>query len=176
MRETARIASRALVAAPLSAGRFLARKQNWWLPQKLGFRVAGIKMRDTNGMPLLIDSGILQPFVSFDIEGNLGDAAVPTASLLAALALPQLALYVKAPVEIAYQRYVARERGAGRKLPAGNLRSRFDRGYEMCEELTRACVRAGRVVEVVDATRIDASREAMRIARQILDTVAHARV
>mgnify|MGYP003346265389 CR=1 FL=1 len=58
--------------------------------------------------------------------------------------LPAVALYVKAPAEVAYERYVSREQRAGRKLPAGNLRSRFDKGYEMCEDLKRACLRAGR--------------------------------
>lgn len=173
--ETGRIVGAALFAAPAAVGRFLVRKENWWLPQKLGYRVAGARMRNSLGMPLLVDSGILQPFVSFDIEWNLGNSEVPTEPLLNALTLPALALYVKTPPEVAYERYVSREQRAGRALPAGNLRSRFDKGYEMCEELKRACLRAGRSVEVVDATRIDASEEVARIAQRVLSHVANAR-
>jgi thymidylate kinase len=148
--ETARIISRALSKGPVEVARFLAEEPSWWLPHKLGFRIAGMRMRRATTAPLLIDSGLLQPFVSFAIEWNLRGSAVPTDAFLSALSPPDLAIYVRTSPEEAYERYVTREVAAQRPLPRGDLLGRFHKGHDMCLHLAEMYSRLGLRLEVVD--------------------------
>lgn len=173
--ETARVVSRAFSNEPWGVSRFLFEEDNWWLPHKLGFRIAGMRMRRATTAPLLIDSGLLQPFVSFAIEWNLRGSDVPIGAFLRALALPDLAIYVRASPEAAYERYVAREVAARRPLPAGDLLGRFYKGYDMCHRLVDLYARLGLRLEVVDCDKPIADSVLVQIAQGVLGHISHMR-
>ena len=169
--ETSRIVMRAAWQSPKEVYQFLREADAWWLPNKLGFRVAGIKLRRTMSAPLLIDSGLLQPFVSFVIERNLDDKNIPKEALLSAVVLPSLAVYVRVDPEIAYQRYIEREIKEGRDLPFGDLRKRFDDAYELCEWIYATYRDSNRIVHVVDTSRKITEEEMEALAASILDDI-----
>ena len=171
--ETARVVSRAFSSEPLGVSRFLFEEANWWLPHKLGFRIAGMRMRRATTAPLLIDSGLLQPFVSFAIEWNLRGSEVPISAFLNALALPDLAIYVRASPEAAYERYVAREVAAQRALPRGDLQGRFLMGYEMCQRLVDLYAHLGLRLEIVDCDEQIADSVLVHIAQSVLGHISH---
>lgn len=169
--QTSKVVARAIRASPRETSRFLGESGAWWLPQKLGYRIAGIKLRRTMSAPMLIDSGMLQPFVSFAIERNVDERHTPTNAFLSAVVLPSVALYTDAQPDVAYQRYVDREVAAGRALPIGNLRKRFDHAYQVCQLL---CSRYDNSPKKL--IRIDASKEWTRevlddLARQVLEHI-----
>ncbi len=59
-----------LISEPLILIKFLLRAESWWLIKKIAYRYAGIAERADEDS-ILADSGILQPFISFEIEKNL---------------------------------------------------------------------------------------------------------
>lgn len=167
--ETGRIVTRSFLHAPREVYQFLREANAWWLPSKLGFRVAGIKMRRTMSAPLLIDSGLLQPFVSFAIERNIEDRHIPREALLDSVVLPTLAVYVHVAPENAYFRYIDREIGSGRELPHGDLRKRFDDAYEICQWVRERYENSQKILHVVDTSGDISDEQLENLARSILE-------
>lgn len=171
--ETAKVVANALSSSPFSVTNFLCNGDNWWLPHKLGFRIAGTKMRRATSAPLLVDSGVLQPFISFAIEWNVRGSYVPAEAFLGTLALPELAIYVKVPPEVAYERYVRRAAILNRELPPGDVRPRFHKGYETCERLCELYQQRNLTLEVLNAENMMQEGELMSFAQTIIDRTSH---
>jgi len=145
--ETLRITAGALRNSPREVSKFIANKNNWWLPLKLGYRSSAMKKKGDLQRVLLVDGGILQPFISFSVEYNILLKKVPTDPFLSALALPSHAVYVRTSPEVAQKRYLAREEENQRPVNKENLGARFAAAFEICEYLYTKCrslgIRAG---------------------------------
>jgi len=128
----------ALLSRPLGLLRFLATDANWWLLKKIALRQAGLKLRSANNC-ILVDSGSLQPFLSFEIEEKLDNSRVPMEALLGGCKLPDIVLSFYVAPDLAIDRYRLRgERGEGKKLRE-NASYHFDRAVQMQERLMAYC-------------------------------------
>ena len=95
---------------------FLLKKESWWLVKKIAYRCA-CSAKQVNNNLLLEDSGILQPFLSFEIEENLSNIIVPIDCLLKYCQLPDIVLNFNISPAIAMTRYERRGlRGEGQTI------------------------------------------------------------
>lgn len=124
--------------SPVSFSHFLLKKNNWWLVKKIALRSAGIKLRGENNF-ILVDSGILQPFLSFEIEENIIDSTVPIHAILAGCDLPNLLLNFVVPTKIAMMRYEQRGLQGDGKLIRNNSDNYFNKAEELRKNLIRYC-------------------------------------
>ncbi len=143
-----RILAVGFLVKPISFPYFLIKKNNWWLIKKIAFRSAGIRLRGNNNC-ILVDSGIMQPFLSFEIEENLFNSSVPIRAILASSVLPDLLLVFSVPPKIAMERYEQRGlRGEG-KLIRINSKNYFDRAENLRKDLISYCKEKNvRIIEV----------------------------
>lgn len=146
------LALRTAVTNPASVGPRLFRRQVGALFLKLGLRLASMKIRQAPHGTFLIDSGIMQPFVSYYIEQNLLGLNVPLPALLSVVPFPAAAVYVRTEPELAYRRYVARQREIGGSLNEQGLRGRFDDGFALCEWLHEYCTAVKLPTLVIDSS------------------------
>ena len=107
---------RLLLRRPHVNAAFVARPLNWRLLMKLAYRTLGMRMRDLSNGAILLDAGVLQPFVSFQTEDSVSEKALPVADLLDLIPLPDAALFVDVDPETAQSRYVRRETACGRAI------------------------------------------------------------
>ena len=128
---------------PGGGARLLGSPAGRWLFLKLGYRIAGLRMRGDLTGSLLLDSGVLQPLVSFDVEYNLPLIQWDVERLAKTLPLPSCALYVRVEPEVAMQRYLDRERKQGGTVPMERIEERFARGFRTAEQLYEVCVALG---------------------------------
>ncbi len=159
--------ARIAAADPVGLARFCAQPGNWWLPLKLGHRMAGLALRPARGVSLLIDSGILQPFVSIEKERHSGGVRIPGERMLARLPRPAVAIYVRAPVAVALQRFLDRERTSGRVLRERDMLPRFQAAEDRCKELAAACRSWGSALVVIDVERTPNRESLQALARRI---------
>ena len=96
-------------------------------------RGAGLRMRKLVQKTLLLDSGLLQPFISFVVERNVRLRTVPVKAFLKAIRVPAFAIYVRVSPDTALRRFVTREATAGREFNEKNLEKRFENGFRLCE-------------------------------------------
>lgn len=156
--ETLRIAANAFCLSPKVIIKFLSKKENWDLLLKLGYRSAGIKSRGNTEGAILIDAGILMPFVSFFTVYDVSFKEVPFEPILSALELPSHVIYVRTSPELARERYENREKRkkSRRKhfffsaLNYKNLNERFSNAFQCCEYLYAKCYSMGIEIDVVD--------------------------
>ena len=141
------------------------------LVKKLAYRLAGIRTRCRLGPSLLIDSGLLQPFVSFAIEVNRERRCYPLDSLLRTLPMPTLAFYVKTFTEVAFSRYL--DRGPLTAEPPEVLRERFDDGLGVCEWLLKGCEDNGTAVTVID---VNDAVESHVLDQVVTEIMAHPQI
>ena len=135
----ARLALRATIVDPVGVGRFLSHRQGNALFLKLGLRIASMEVRKARPRTLLVDSGILQPIVSYLIEMNIGKLNAPLRALLSIVPFPSAVVYVRVKPEVAYHRYLERQGVFRDRTIHQDLRSRFDDGYVFCEWLHEYC-------------------------------------
>jgi hypothetical protein len=77
---------------------------------KLGYRIAGIKMRDLNGSVYLRDSGVLMPLISAVIDDRISPDDALLFQILNIIPLPKYVYcMVDSPVDI-YNRFIYREK------------------------------------------------------------------
>jgi len=137
--------------SPVSFSHFLLRKNNWWLVKKIALRSAGIKLRGNSNF-ILVDSGIFQPFLSFEIEENMMDSYIPIHAILAGCDLPNLLLnFVVAP-EIAMERYKVRGLRGDGKLIRTNSKSYFNKAEKLRKDLVNYCKTKNIQIIDVDST------------------------
>ena len=137
--------------SPVSFSHFLLKKNNWWLVKKIALRSAGIKLRGENNF-ILVDSGILQPFLSFEIEENIIDSTVPIHAILAGCDLPNLLLNFVVVPEIAMERYKERGLRGDGKLIRTNSKSYFNKAEELRKDLVNYCKTKNIQIIDVDST------------------------
>lgn len=153
--------------------RFLMHPENWWLPFKLGYRIAQMNQRApaSDLWPLDVDSGLLQPIISFAAEHNRRLDRVPLAAILPLLALPQVLIYMRAAPALALRRYLARER---LRLDAGaeqQFERQFGYAYAVCETVVAECRKAGALVIDVDADQSRSDDATERVAEMLRNNV-----
>lgn len=153
---------------PGGCARLLSSGAGRWLFLKLGYRVAGLHMRQDLDGCLLLDSGVLQPLVSFEVEYNLQLIEWNVERLARALPLPLYALYVRVEPEIAMQRYMDRERRQGRSVLMERIEDRFVRGFKTAERLHEICVALGICCIICDNTRLVSQKELSGIVTTLL--------
>ena len=133
---------------PIKFTRFILNKSNRWLVKKVAFRSAGINFR-TNKNFILIDSGILQPFLSFEIEERLSDSKIPIKAILEGCILPKLVIVFIVPPKIAMERYEQRGLSGKGKLIRENSRRHFDNADELRKNLVEYCIKKNiQIIEV----------------------------
>jgi hypothetical protein len=114
-----------------------------------------------------VDTGLLQPVISFIAEHKGKLDALPIVAAISGLTLPRILLYVHARPELALSRYLARDNrridGAEREM----IVRQFSLAAAACEQLVQYCRGAGAIVFSVDAeeTRSDAAAE--RVADEL---------
>lgn len=128
---------------PSACVRLLSNATGRWFMLKLGYRIAGLRMRGDIAGSLLLDSGVLQPLVSFEVEYNSSFLQIDALDIIKTLPLPSCALYVRVEPGIAMQRYLDREKKYGRTFSMKYIEMRFAKGFEMAERLHTACVDMG---------------------------------
>ncbi len=143
--------------SPISFSRFLLKKNNWWLVKKIALRSAGIKIRGKNNI-ILVDSGILQPFLSFEIEENMIDSNIPIHAILAGCDLPNLLLNFVVDPKIAMKRYEERGLRGDGKLIRANSESYFNKAEKLRKALISYCTMKNVYIVEVDSTQ-DFSQE-----------------
>ena len=124
---------------PSACMRLLSNSAGRWLILKLGYRVAGLRKRGNIAGSLLLDSGVLQPLISFEVEYNLSFLQIDALGIIKNLPLPSCAIYVKVEPGVAMRRYLGREKENGRTIYMRNIEMRFTKGFDMAERLYRAC-------------------------------------
>jgi hypothetical protein len=92
---------------PIKMFIFLLKARNWWLIKKIAFRNASVSTRNEESL-VLIDSGILQPFLSFEIEERQNNSKIPLHSLLKSITLPDIILDFHVSPSVAKERYEKR--------------------------------------------------------------------
>lgn len=133
---------------PIKFGCFILNKSNRWLVKKVAFRSAGINFR-TNENFVLIDSGILQPFLSFEIEERLSESKIPIGAILEGCVLPKLVIVFIVPPKIAMKRYEQRGLSGKGKLIRENSRRHFDTAEKLRENLVEYCIKKNiQIIEV----------------------------
>ncbi len=154
--EIMRLLLQALWQSPKHVASFLSAKKNWWLPQKLGYRSAGIKRCKKSQLTLLVDSGVLQPFVSFCVENYCLLRSFPFEALWSSLILPKYTIYVCLPPEVALDRYLKRESKSHRKLDINNIYQRFNNAFEVCEKIFEKCQTSGfKTIKLYSDNRVE---------------------
>ncbi len=151
---TGRLVAGAGLRNPWALAAFLRHPSNWWLPLKLGYRRAALANLADDQAHILLDSGVLQPFISFVIEWcRRPDQAVPLAGLLPALPKTTAALHIHAPAETAMQRYRARARETGITLDQRDWNRHFAAGASMTDAIATACRARRCPVVTIDNTQ-----------------------
>ena len=146
--ELARLMAKLALQSPSDLLSWWRGEASVWLVKKLAYRLAGIRSRPRCGSSLQIDSGLLQPFVSFAIEINRERRCYPLDSLLRIVPMPTFALYVQSSPEVAFTRYM--DRGPRITEAPEILRERFDDGLRVCDLLHNTCEQYGTNVAVID--------------------------
>lgn len=123
---------------PINFARFIIIKNNWWLIKKIAYRFAGIRYRKKDSY-ILIDSGILQPFISFEIEENSSDFIVPIHSILNGCVLPDVVIIFDVSPSIAIERYKERGLSGAGKVIRENSGEHFNRAEELRKKLVEYC-------------------------------------
>jgi thymidylate kinase len=118
--------------------RFVINKSNWWLVKKVAYRSAAISFRGDDNV-ILVDSGILQPFLSFEIEERLSSSIIPITGILEGCVLPDLAIVFIVPPRLAMQRYEQRGLSGKGKLIRKNSGRYFNRAEELRKNLVAYC-------------------------------------
>ena len=127
-----------LFTEPITFARFIINKSNWWLLKKVAYRSAGISSRGDDNV-ILIDSGILQPFLSFEIEERQSNSIIPIRAILEACVLPKLVIVFIVPPKIALKRYEQRGLSGKGKLIRKNSGRYFNRAEELRKNLVEYC-------------------------------------
>ena len=133
---------------PIIFSRFIAKKNNWWLIKKIAYRSAGINCRKEDSA-ILIDSGILQPFISFEIEENSSDITVPIHPILNGCALPDVVIVFDVAPSIAIERYKQRGLCGEGMIIRENSETHFNRAEKLRKNLVKYCkMKNVQIVEV----------------------------
>lgn len=152
---------------------FLMRPAHWWLPMKLGYRRAQRDLGPTNaeGWEIEIDTGFLQPIVSFAAEYNETLAPVPVRAAATTITLPRIAVHVVSTPELALDRYLSREVDRLAHVDKRQLYAQFVQASDALDQLVTICRQEG--VQVLDI-RAEENRNPDAIARlaaQILNLI-----
>ncbi len=123
---------------PIIFARFLITKNNWWLIKKISYRSAGISYRKKDSF-ILIDSGILQPFISFEIEENSSDFTVPIHPILNGCVLPDVVIVFDVSPSIAIERYKQRGLSGKGRVIRENSVDHFNKAEELRKNLVEYC-------------------------------------
>jgi len=98
------LALRAAFVNPADVCRLLAHRQGISLFLKLGLRLASMEVRKARPWTLLVDSGIVQPLVSYLVEQNVKKLNLPLRALMSTVPFPSAVIYVRVKPEVAYCR------------------------------------------------------------------------
>lgn len=159
----------AAVMARRGAAGFLLRRAHWWLPMKLGYRQAQRRLHPgpAGEWQVEMDTGLLQPVVSFAAEYNAGLAPVPVSAALAAVDLPHIAIHVTSTPDLALQRYVARDAARLVNADRRQLAAQFDQAAGVLNEIVHLCRQSGVIVLDIDAERNRDADAVAALAAQI---------
>ncbi|MHA1571315.1 MAG: hypothetical protein ACTSWM_05805 [Alphaproteobacteria bacterium] len=139
---TGQLLAMALTRKPGALPAFLARRGNWWLPLKLGYRRAALAKLPDDRTHILLDSGILQPFISFAIEwAAQPNQIIPMDALLAALPQATAAIHIHTPTNVAMQRYLTRAGDADIALADRDWPRHFAAGAFITQAIAKTCQR-----------------------------------
>lgn len=119
---------------PVSLLRLALRSDGRWLLSKLAYRWAGLQLRPDAGV--LLDSGLLQPLLSYAAEYSRRPVRVDDAlAALRGLPLPQAVVYLDSGVETAHRRYRQRQQLTGRRAEAEVTSEGFAQAQEICDRI-----------------------------------------
>ena len=135
---------------PIIFSRFIAKKNNRWLVNKIAYRSAGINCRKDRSV-ILIDSGILQPFISFEIEENSLDISVPIHPILNGCASDVVIVFEVAPSILEYKQ---RGLSGDGMIIRENSRKHFNRAEKLRKNLVEYCK-----MKNVQIVEVDSSQE-----------------
>ena len=148
---TGQLLASGLAHQPGSLAAFLTQRSNWWLPLKLGYRRAALAKLPDDRTHILLDSGFLQPFISFAIEwAARPDQIIPVTALLTALPPAAAAIHIRTPTQVAMQRYLARAAAADAALADRDWPRHFAAGTFMTQAIAKTCHRRNCPVIQID--------------------------
>lgn len=168
---TASLTSRAMLGNPGVVLPLLTDRGGRWLVSKLGYRIASLTRRRPSPGEILVDGGVVQPFVSFLAEYRQSRALrAPVDALWPKLPLPAALLYFDVPAEDAHARYVGRDPIAAGHRPGANVSSAtFTEAAELCGSIVRRFRNEGK--PVLELTNADMTGDAdlTAVIRKIAD-------
>jgi hypothetical protein len=130
-----RLAVRFGLRRPLSLMRLGLRSDGRWLLSKLAYRAAVLKSRPGSS-GLLVDSGLLQPLISYAAEYSKSPIRVEDVlATLSALPMPYALIYLDNGVEVAQQRYRNRQERTGRRADVDVTPEAFAQAQEICTRI-----------------------------------------
>lgn len=134
LRKLVHLACRLALRNPSTLLRLSARADGRWLLSKLAYRWAGLDKRVDGS--LLLDSGLLQPLLSYAAEYSDGVVHIEDViAVLSVLPLPKAIVYIDSGVETAYQRYCRRQQLTGRRAEVEVTLGGFLQAQEICDRI-----------------------------------------
>ncbi len=164
-----------MVANESGSLRFLGRSANWWLPLKMGYRSTQLVRqagRIGGSWTLCVDSGLLQPYISFAAEYNKRLDPVVMAQVAKVVSLPDTVVHVSASAVVALERYLKRSAGSPTKSQRAQFLRQFQLAVTVEEKLLSQCIEHGVTVLKVRADETKSSAAAMRIASAIRERLS----
>lgn len=158
------IFGRALFTHPSTTLPFLAHLSNYWLPFKLSYRLSERQEDPVPGWKIFADSGVLQPFVSFESEERVAKGKIPLKAFLQHLPLPEIIIFVNVSPETALDRYRRRGGKAVSRFDEKRLLEMFHSANAIIQDIIHECASTGvTIIEVQNSTDDDQSRAAETI-------------
>jgi thymidylate kinase len=146
------ILMRAFIRDPVNTFVFFMRKSNWWLLKKLAYRAASNSER-YEGNLIVVDSGVLQPFLSFEIEERTSESEVPLCTLLKSVSLPDVVIFFYIPSWQAKERYEYRWlKGEGKEIRENSVKY-FDEAEKIRKKIFNYCKMHNTKIIEVDSSK-----------------------
>jgi thymidylate kinase len=117
---------------PSALFRLIVRSDGRWLLSKLAYRWAGLDKRLSSG--LLIDSGLLQPLLSYAAEYSKTPVHIDDVlAVLRVIPLPGAVIYLDCGVEVSFRRYQKRQKLTKRRAEVNVTIEGFKQAQEICD-------------------------------------------
>jgi hypothetical protein len=155
------LSARLFFRAPGTTVSLFREEDGKMLIRRLAYRLAGVQQSHIKTPAVHVNSGVLQPLVTFATEDS--DLTMDRSDLwhstlnasLATLPPPAVLIYVSAPASVAQRRFVSRGRRVtawGKEVADDRMTERFKAGEATCERIRQDCEARGSTVFVVDSS------------------------
>ncbi|MCM8530273.1 MAG: hypothetical protein NE330_03865 [Lentisphaeraceae bacterium] len=145
---------------------YLTKPSSFWLRQKILFRQSTLKKHLDKS--ILVDSGVLQPLISYEVEEKVNKKPFPLQDILELLPLPFLVIYLNVQPQLAYERYKMRHfQGQGRAPRNSDALSYFESGAEVSNSIMSYCKNKGTYIIELNANDVDSQETLNEVIKKL---------